>query len=51
MYINIDFQQNSKFKTFDKSGNGNHGILIEDPKYVNKSIDTFNNVAPKQKII
>ncbi len=51
MYINIDFQQNSKFKTFDKSGNGNHGILIEDPKYINKSIDTFNNVAPKQKII
>lgn len=51
MYINIDFQQNSKFKTFDKSGNGNHGILIEDPEYINKSIDTFNNVAPKQKII
>ena len=51
MYINLNFEENSKFKTFDNSGNGNHGILIEDPKYVNKSIDMFNNVAPKQKII
>jgi hypothetical protein len=51
MYINMNFEENSKFKTFDNSGNGNHGILIEDPEYVNKSIDMFNNVAPKQKII
>ncbi len=51
MYINIDFKENSKFKTFDKSGNGNHGILIEDPEYINYSINKFNNVAPKQKII
>lgn len=51
MYINMDFEENSKFKTFDQSGNGNHGIIIEDPRYVDKSIDTFNNVAPKQKII
>ena len=51
MYINLNFKENSKFKTFDLSGNGNHGILIEDPKYVNNSINKFNNVAPKQKII
>jgi hypothetical protein len=51
VYIKLNFEENSKFKTFDNSGNGNHGVLIEDPKYVNKSIDMFNNVAPKQKII
>ena len=51
MYINMNFEENSKFKTFDNSGNGNHGILIEEPEYINNSIDMFNNVAPKQKII
>lgn len=51
VYINLDFVNNSKFKTFDKSGSGNHGVLFENPKDVEFSITEYNKLGPKQKII
>lgn len=50
-YISLDFVNNSKFKTFDKSGAGNHGVLFENPKDVEYSITEYNKLGPKQKII
>ncbi len=51
LYSLLDFEKNSKFKTFDESGNGNHGILFEDPEYSSYSINEFNKIAPGAKII
>ena len=51
LFTHLDFTENSKFKTFDKSNNGNHGIIFEDPTYSSHSINAFNKVAPGAKII
>jgi hypothetical protein len=51
LYALFDFEKNSKFKTFDKSGNGNHGIIFEDPEYSSHSINEFNKIAPSAKIV
>ena len=51
LYLSFDFNQNSKFKTFDNSGNGNHGIYVENPEYTAQSINEFNKIAPGAKII
>jgi hypothetical protein len=51
MYFNVDFDNISKFKVFDLSGNGNHLIHHENPMYSSNSINEFNKVAPAAKII
>jgi hypothetical protein len=51
VYFNVDFDNISKFKAFDLSGNGNHLIYHEDPVYSSQSINEFNKVAPGAKII
>lgn len=51
VYFNVDFNDISKFKAFDLSGNGNHAIYHEDPIYSSHSINEFNKVAPAAKII
>lgn len=51
LYLLYDFGENSKFKTFDNSGNGNHGIYFENPEYVAHSINEFNKIAPSAKIV
>jgi len=51
IYLNVDFNNISKFKAFDLSGNGNHLIYHENPVYSSHSINEFNKVAPAAKII
>ena len=51
LYLWFDFQNNSNFKTFDKSGNGNHGELFESNKIkIEKNIE-FNKIARPAKIV
>ena len=41
----------SKFKTFDKSGNGNHGQLYETEEFVYQKNLEFNKFARPAKIV
>jgi hypothetical protein len=50
IYAHYNFENQSKFKTFDISGNGNHAILFEDPAYRKYTIDEYVKNGPKQTI-
>jgi hypothetical protein len=51
LYLWYDFENNSKFKTFDKSGNGNHGQLYETEEFIYQKNLEFNEFARPAKII
>lgn len=51
LYLWFDFENNSKFKTFDKSGNGNHGQLYETEEFVYQKNLEFNKFARPAKIV
>ncbi len=51
LYLWFDFEKNAKFKTFDKSGNGNHGELFETEEYKYQKNIEFNKLARPAKII
>ena len=51
LYFWFDFQRNSKFKTFDKSGNGNHGEHYETEEFKYEKHVEFNKLARPAKII
>ena len=51
LYAHLDFENQSRFKTFDISGNGNHGIIYEDPVFKDSKINEYVEIGPKQKII
>ena len=51
LYLWFDFQNNSNFKTFDKSGNGNHGELYETEEFKYEKHIEFNKLARPAKII
>lgn len=51
LYSHLTFENISRFKTLDTSGNGNHGIYYEDPVYRNEKINEYTKMGPKQKIV
>jgi len=51
LYLWYDFERNSHFKTFDKSGNGNHGEIFNSPELIRMKNEEFNRVARPAKII
>jgi hypothetical protein len=51
LYLWYDFENNSKFKTFDKSGNGNHGQLYETEEFIYQKNLEFNKFARPAKIV
>ena len=51
LYLWFDFERNSKFKTFDKSGNGNHGELYETEEFKYEKHIEFNKIARPAKIV
>ena len=51
LYLWYDFEKNSHFKTWDKSGNGNHGEIYSSPDLIRNSNDEFNVFARPAKII
>lgn len=51
LYLWLDFQRNSNFKTFDKSGNGNHGEIFETEEEKERINIEFNKSARPQKIV
>lgn len=51
LYLWFDFKKNTSFKTFDKSGNGNHGLLYEPEDVKREKSEEFNEVARPGKII
>lgn len=50
LYLWFDFEDNSNFKTFDKSGNGNHGERFESNEIKSKKNIEFNKFARPAKI-
>lgn len=50
LYLWFDFKKNSQFKTFDKSGNGNHGQIYETNENISKINQEFNQYARPPKI-
>ena len=50
LYSHLMFNEISRFKTLDSSGNGNHGVYYEDPVYRNEKINEYTKIGPKQKI-
>ena len=51
LYLWFDFERNSKFKTFDKSGNGNHGENYETEEFKYEKHIEFNKIARPAKIV
>ena len=51
LYLWYDFKNNSKFKTFDISGNGNHGELYETDEFKCERNIEFNKFARPAKIV
>ena len=51
LFLWYDFKKISNFKTFDKSGNGNHGEKYEPVKVKSKKSDEFNKLARPAKIV
>lgn len=51
LYLWYDFDKNAHFKTFDKSGNGNHGEIYNSPELIRIKGEEFNKVARPAKII
>jgi hypothetical protein len=50
LFAHLDFKNQSRFKTFDISGNGNHGLVYENPVYRDLKINEYVSIGPKQKI-
>lgn len=50
LFAHFDFKNQSRFKTFDISGNGNHGVVYEDPVFKDFKINEYTNLTQKQKI-
>lgn len=51
LYLWFDFERNSHFKTFDKSGNGNHGEIFYSQEFIDMKNEEFNKIARPAKII
>jgi hypothetical protein len=51
LFTHLDFKNQSRFKTFDISGNGNHGLIYENPVFRDSKINEYVSVGPKQKIL
>jgi hypothetical protein len=51
LYLWFDFERNSNFKTFDKSGNGNHGERFESNKVKEINNIEYNKFARPAKIV
>jgi len=51
LYLWFDLERNSRFKTFDKSGNGNHGELYETEEVKQEKHLEFNKSARPAKIV
>ena len=51
LYLWYNFEFNSKFKTFDISGNGNHGEIYESNEYKKEKNIEFNKLARPAKIV
>lgn len=51
LYMWLDFERNTQFKTFDKSGNGNHGEIYESDEFKRLKDIEFNKTARPAKII
>ncbi len=51
LFAHFDFKNQSRFKTFDVSGNGNHGVVYEDPVFKDFKINEYTVLGPKQKIL
>lgn len=51
LYLWYDFEKNAHFKTWDKSGFGNHGEIYNSPEFVQKKNEEFNKYARPAKII
>lgn len=51
LYAWIDFKENSNFKTYDKSGNGNHGERFESNDIKEKNSIEYNKFARPAKIV
>ena len=51
LFTHLDFTNQSRFKTFDMSGNGNHGLIYENPVFKDFKINEYTKLGPKQKIL
>lgn len=51
LYLWYDFERNAHFKTWDKSGNGNHGEIYNSPELIKIKNEEFNKYARPAKII
>lgn len=51
LFLWYDFERNAHFKTFDKSGNGNHGEIYNSPELIRLKNEEFNKYARPAKII
>jgi hypothetical protein len=51
LYLWLDFKRNTQFKTFDISGNGNHGEIYETDEFKEMKNIEFNKTARPAKII
>ena len=51
LFLWYDFKKISNFKVFDKSGNGNHGVIFEPIKLKNKKSKEFNKLGRPAKIV
>jgi hypothetical protein len=50
LYLWFDFEKTSNFKTFDKSGNGNHGEKYETMEEKRRQSEEFNKLGRPAKI-
>ena len=51
MFLGFDFKKNTSFKTYDKSGSGNHGILFESEEIKSEKSVEFNKIGRPAKIV
>ena len=51
LYLWFNFVKNTQFKTFDKSGNGNHGEIYETREFKEMKNIEFNKLARPAKIV
>jgi hypothetical protein len=51
MFLWFDFKKNTSFKTYDKSGSGNHGLIFESENVRSEKSIEFNKVARPAKIV
>lgn len=51
MFLWFDFKKNTSFKTYDKSGSGNHGNLFESEEIKSEKSVEFNKLGRPAKIV